>query len=85
MIDAANEAIVANKANESNEAIVIDKAIAANKASMVNKVGATNKTDELPLDGGNVIFYLIVIYFSFGLLILYSITKYPAIFAEVKG
>ncbi len=85
LIDAANEAIVANKANESNEAIVIVEAIEANKASVVNKVGAANKANKLPLDGGNVIIYFIVIYFSFGLLILYSLTKYSAIFAEVKG
>ena len=85
MIDAANKAIVANEANKSDEAIVINEAIEANKASVVNKVGATNKTDELPLDGSNVIIYFIVIYFWFGLLNLYSLTKYSAIFAEVKG
>jgi hypothetical protein len=85
LIDAANKAIVANKANESNEAILIDEANKANKASVVNKVGVTNKAIELPLDGGNVVIYFIVIYFSFGLLILYSLTKYSAIFAEVKG
>ncbi len=85
LIDAAGKAIVANEANESDKAIVIDEAIEVNKASVVNKVGATNKANELPLGGGNVIIYLIVNYFSFGLLILYSLTKYSAIFAEVKG
>ena len=81
MIDVAIKAIVANKANKFNKAIVINEAIEANKASVVNKVGATNKTAELPLDGSNVIIYLIVIDFWFGLLILYSLTKYYAIFA----
>ena len=85
MIDAANKAIVANEANKFNEAIVINEAIEANKASVVNKVGANNKMDVLPLDGSNVIIYLIVNYFSFGLLILYSLMKYSAVFAEVKG
>jgi hypothetical protein len=77
----------ADRANlgAANKAIVINEDIEDNKASMANKVGATNKADELPLDGGSVIIYFFVIYYSFGLLILYSLTKYSAIFAEVKG
>ena len=93
----ADEAVVANEADDSDDdadrtnvgaadkAIVIDEDIEANKASVANKVGATNKVDELPIDGGSVIIYIFVIYFLFGLLILYSLTNYSEIFAQVKG
>jgi len=93
----ADKAIVANEADDSDDdadranvgaadkAIVIDENIETNKASVADKNGTTNKADKFSLDGSSVIIYFIVIYFSFELLILYSLTKYSAIFAEVKG
>jgi hypothetical protein len=82
-VDEVNKFIVDNAVNE---IVAVDEAILDDAANKAIKVGrATNKANELPLDGGNVIIYFIVIYFSFGLLILYSLTKYSAIFAEVKG
>ncbi len=79
----AKRQVAAERHDAAEGQVAAEGQIAANKAIKVGR--ATNKANELQFDGGNVIIYSVVIYFSFGLLILYSLTKYSAIFAEVKG
>ena len=66
----------ADDADEVNEAIALDKAVEANKADKsneVNKAVAANEADEA---------YEAI---EMPMLLPFSLTKYPAIFAEVKG
>ncbi len=82
--DAANEAIVANKAadsdDEADDAVESD---AANDADSADKVADAAETTEA--DKADVANYAIVADDVNGAAVLYSLAKYSAIFAEVKG
>ncbi len=71
-VDEAENAIVSNKI----EASVIGKIVAANEAIVINKLIVVDEADEsdkaIVADDANGA-------------VLYSLTKYSAIFAEVKG
>ncbi len=70
---------MANKTDEAigvgtaNKAIVVDKVVKADDAA----------ADKLPINNEHVIVFVIV-YFLFGLLVLYFLTKYSTIFVEAK-
>jgi hypothetical protein len=70
MADKTNEAIGVGTANK---AIVVDKVVKANDAA----------ADKLPINNKCVIVFVIV-YFLFGFLVLYSLTKYSTIFVKAK-
>ncbi len=80
----ANEADKA-KANEAGEAIAVNRAIAVDRANMANKANEASlaKANKSLADGG----IAVVVKYSGKLLTLlpFSLTKYSAIFAEVKG
>ncbi len=79
--DEANEV----KANEAGKAIAIDRAIAVNRANMANEANEASlaEANESLADGG----IAVVIKYLGKLLTLlpFSLTKYSAIFAKVKG
>ncbi len=83
----ANYAIVVNKADNAN---VANKAIAVNRAIGVDRANMANKADEASLAEANKLLancgIAVVIKYSGKLLTLlpFSLTKYFAIFAEVK-
>ena len=87
--DLANEAADANVANRANKASFADEADdavesdAANEADLANKAADVAETTEA--DEADVANYAIVADdVDHGAAVLYSLTKYSAIFAEVK-
>ena len=81
MDNAANEAIVANEvADSDDEAIASDVGIEADSADKAADAAETTEADE-----ADVANYAIVADDADGAAVLYSLTKYSAIFAEVKG
>ncbi len=79
--DEANKAM----ANEAGEGIAVNRAIAVDRANMANEANKASlaEANELLADGSIAV---VVKYLGKLLtLLLFSLTKYSAIFAEVKG
>ena len=82
--NAANEAIVANEATDSDyEANDAVESNAANDANLADE--AADATETSKANKADVANYAIVADNVDGAAVLYSLTKYSAIFAEVKG
>jgi hypothetical protein len=73
------------KANEAGEAIAVDRTIAVDRANMANKANEASLAEaNESLANGSIA--VVVIYLGRLLTLLpFSLTKYSAIFAEVKG
>ena len=85
----ANEAADANVANRANKASLADEADDAVKPDAANEADSADKAadaaETTKADEADVANYAIVADNGNGAAVLYSLTKYSAIFAEVKG
>ena len=74
--DEADEADKADESDESDDANEVDEANEAKKANEAGKADKAEEADEVDEAGVSI---------EMPLLLPFSLTKYPAIFAEVKG